>query len=122
MIPHSTQFSVFREPPESRLTFGNTIARAVVLSLGAAALICATPARALLADYRTAVTNEASVISYYTFEQNNAADVRGPNHGTLMGTTAFAAGVGGVGKALRLEGTDRRRQPGCRRRRRKQSG
>jgi hypothetical protein len=107
MNSHSPQFSAFRELPESRLTFTNKIARAVALSLGAVALIWATPARALLADYQTAVTNTASVISYYTFEQNNAADVRGPNPGTLMGTTAFAAGVGGVGKALRLEGTGR---------------
>jgi Concanavalin A-like lectin/glucanases superfamily/Immunoglobulin domain len=77
------------------------------LACAALALLCPTPARATLANYQTAVTNETSLISYYTFDQNNAADVRGTNSGMLMGTTAFAAGIGGAGKALLLDGTGR---------------
>ena len=71
------------------------------------ALLWPSPARATLANYQTAVTNTASLISYYTFELNDATDVYGTNSGTLMGTTAFATGVGGAGKALLLDGTGR---------------
>jgi hypothetical protein len=71
----------------------------------ALALLWPSPARATLANYQTAVTNTASLISYYTFELNDATDVYGTNSGTLMGTTAFATGVGGAGKALLLDGT-----------------
>ena len=73
----------------------------------ALALLWHSPVQATLADYQTAVTNTASLISYYTFDQSNAADARGMNNGTLMGTTAFATGVGGAGKALVLDGTGR---------------
>jgi hypothetical protein len=73
----------------------------------ALALLCPSPARAFLAEYQAAVTNETSLISYYTFEQSDATDVRGINNGTLMGTTAFAAGAGGLGKALVLGGAGR---------------
>jgi hypothetical protein len=73
----------------------------------ALALLCPSPARALLADYQTAITNETSIISYYTFDQNDATDVQGTNNGTLMGTTAFAAGVGGFGSALSLNSAGR---------------
>ena len=71
------------------------------------ALLCPLPAQAFLAEYQTAVTNEPSLISYYTFDQTNAADVRRTNNGTLMGTTAFTNGVGGFGKALVLTGAGR---------------
>jgi hypothetical protein len=77
------------------------------LACAALALLCPSPARATLADYHTAVTNTASLISYYTFELNDATDVYGTNNGTLMGSTAFSAGVGGAGKALLLDGTGR---------------
>jgi hypothetical protein len=77
------------------------------LACAALAWLCPSSGRATLADYQTAVTNEASLISYYTFDQSNPADVRGTNSGTLMGTTAFATGVGGAGKALLLDGTGR---------------
>lgn len=103
----ATQSSVFVSRPQRHSTPGHKIVRALASSLGAAALLCARPAGALLADYQIAVTNEVSLISYYTFEQDNAADAKGPNHGTLMGTTAFAAGVGNVGRALVLDGTGR---------------
>jgi len=53
------------------------------------------------------VTNEPSLISYYTFDQANAVDVEGTNNGTLMETTAFAAGPGGFGQALLLAGAGR---------------
>jgi len=72
----------------------------------ALALLGSAPARASLADYESAVTNEPSLISYYTFDQSNATDAHGTNNGTLMGTTAFAAGVGG-GNALSLSGAGR---------------
>jgi hypothetical protein len=90
-----------------RCTLRNLIARTVALSLGVAALICGSPARALLAQYQTTVTNEASLISYYTFDQNDAADVYGGNNGTLIGAPAFAAGAGGFGQAVLLNGTNR---------------
>ena len=64
-------------------------------------------AQATLGDYQTAVTNESSVISYYTFEQSNANDSHGANNGTLMGTTAFGAGVADTGTALVLAGAGR---------------
>lgn len=107
MNPHKTQSSDSNEPPESRLNPRNIVARAVVCSLCAATLLHTPSAWATLGDYRTAVTNTASLISYYPFEQNDATDWRGTNNGTLMGNTAYAAGVGGVGQALLLNGTGR---------------
>ena len=66
------------------------------------ALFCHARAWALLPEYQTTVLNEASLISYYTFDQTNAVDMKGVNDGTLMGTTAFATGTGGFGTALSL--------------------
>jgi hypothetical protein len=86
--------------------FLETMSRLGAFAGVALALLWPTPARALLAEYQAAVTNEPSLISYYTFDQSNAADARGTNNGTLMGTTAFAAGVGG-GNALSLSGAGR---------------
>lgn len=60
-----------------------------------------------LSDYQTSVTSEASLISYYTFDLSDAEDVYGVNNGTLTDTTAFAAGVGGAGTALSLDGDGR---------------
>ena len=73
----------------------------------ALALLWYSPIQATLADYQTAVTNQASIISFYTFDQSNAADMHGTNNGALMGTTAFATGAGDVGKALLLNGAGR---------------
>ncbi len=53
------------------------------------------------------MTNEPSLISYYTFDHNDATDVHGTNNGMLMGTTAFATGLGGSGSALSLAGAGR---------------
>lgn len=78
-----------------------------VLAGAALVLLSPLPAWALLSAYQTVVTNEPSLISYYTFDQNDASDVHGTHNGTLMGTTAFAAGMGGSGKALSLDGTGR---------------
>jgi hypothetical protein len=84
-----------------------SVFRAAGNALLGAGLICTATAWATLGDYQTAVTNETSLISYYTFDQSNAADVRGTNHGTLMGTTAFATGAAGFGTGLSLGGAGR---------------
>jgi hypothetical protein len=68
-------------------------------------LLWSPAAHANLGDYQTAVTNEPSLISYYTFDQNDATDSKGTNNGTLTGTTAFATGPAGLGKALSVTGT-----------------
>ena len=62
---------------------------------------------ATLADYQQAVTNEATLISYYTFDKSNAVDVFGSNNGTLQGTATFAEGIGTVGKSVALNGSGR---------------
>lgn len=93
-------------PPQKSYIFCNLIARIVALSLAAAALIHGSPASALLAQYQTAVTNQPGLISYYTFDQDTAEDVYGANNGTLIGTPGFAAGAGGLGKAVLLSGTN----------------
>ncbi len=59
-----------------------------------------------LTHYQTAVSNEVSLISYYTFDRLTAADVFGTNNGTLQGSATFASGVGGdAGKGLQLDGS-----------------
>ena len=110
-VPH---MNAYRTLPSNRAeSIGRPIAshhrfhHVLGISLCAAALSCATDARATLADYQTAVTNTPSIISYYTFEQNTAADAWSTNNGTLAGTTAFNTGTAGAGKALLLEGTGR---------------
>jgi len=64
-------------------------------------------AQADLSDYQNAVTAEASLISYYTFEASDATDAHGTNDGTLVGTTAFAVGARDKGTALSLGGAGR---------------
>jgi Concanavalin A-like lectin/glucanases superfamily len=86
---------------QTRLRRCGILAGAILL------LLHTSPARALLADYQSAVTNEPGLISYYTFEQGDASDAYGTNNGTLMGTTVFTNGVGGAGKALLLGGAGR---------------
>ncbi len=81
--------------------------RTAALSLGAAALLGAPAARATLATYQAAVTNESSIISYYTFEQSDATDVVRGFNGTLMGGATFPAGAVGSGKGLVLTPTNR---------------
>ena len=63
----------------------------LALGLGAGLQLMGTVGlRADLEQYRTNVLAEPSLVSLYTFEAANAADVVGTNHGTLAGTTAFA--------------------------------
>ncbi len=81
--------------------------RCSVLLCATLALLCPSLSHAFLAQYQTAVTNETSLISYYTFDQSNAVDAKGTNNGTLMDTTTFATGVGGFGNALSLNGAGR---------------
>jgi hypothetical protein len=86
--------------------FPEKVCRLGALAGVALALLSPSPARALLAEYHTAVTNEASLISYYTFDQSDAADAKGTNNGTLVGAPTFATGAGGFGTALVLNGTN----------------
>lgn len=66
-----------------------------------------SPALATLADYQTAVTNEASIISYYTFDRANATDSLGLHNGTVQGTTSFDQGIGTAGQSIRFNGSGR---------------
>jgi hypothetical protein len=84
-------------------TPANAITRLFTLGLCAGTLLWNVTAPATLGDYQKAVTNEASLISYYTFDKTNANDSFGPNNGTLQGTAKFAPGVGG-GRGLLLDG------------------
>lgn len=78
--------------------------RRLIPLIAGALSIC--PARASLTQYRAAVTNEASLISYYTFDASSAADAKGLHDGTAAGTVSYATGVGGgADKALILKGT-----------------
>ena len=96
-----------QESQSSHFFTGRSLARTVGLLLAMALLMMNPHAQATLADYQSAVTNEASIIAYYTFDQSNANDARGLHHGTLQGTTPFAAGVAGTGTALQLAGAGR---------------
>ena len=77
--------------------------RSVAPFLGMTTLLWCVTAMASLRDYQNAVTNEISLISYYTFDRTNANDSFGPNNGTLEGTAKLSAGVGG-GQGLLLDG------------------
>ena len=60
---------------------------------------------AALVRYQTAISNETSLISYYTFDRLVPEDVFGPNKGTLYGTAGWGEGIGGgPGQGLRLDG------------------
>lgn len=79
--------------------------RAIVLVLSAAVSLSATSAWALLSDYQTAVTNEPSLISYYTFDQSDASDTKMLYWGEEKGVpVAYVPGVDGEGIALSLNG------------------
>ena len=71
--------------------------------VGVAILLTAVAARGTLLNYQNAVTNETSLISYYTFDKTNANDGFGTNNGTLRGTAQIAPGIGG-GQGLFLDG------------------
>ena len=72
----------------------------LILFLALAVFWC-TSAQATLGDYQTAVTNQASLISYYTFDRTNAVDNFGPNNGSVQGTVQFQTGVGDAAWACR---------------------
>lgn len=58
-----------------------------------------------LGRYQAAVSNETSLISYYTFDRLSAEDVYGPYDGTRMGTADWGQGIGGgAGQGLLLNG------------------
>src|SRR5262249_49544721 len=74
-----------------------------VTSSNATIALASLPAR--LVAYQTAVSNEPSLISYYTFDRLLPEDVFGPNEGTLAGTAGWAPGIGGSpGQGLLLDG------------------
>jgi len=59
-----------------------------------------------LTRYQSAITNEPSLISYYTFDRLGAADSRALHEGVLVGEADFSAGLGGgPGAALFVDGT-----------------
>ena len=51
---------------------------------------------AALVHYQTAISNEASLISYYTFDHLLPEDVFDGNQGTLYGNAGFGPGIGGA--------------------------
>jgi hypothetical protein len=58
-----------------------------------------------LVRYQTAVSNETSLLSYYTFDRLVPEDVFGSNEGTLAGTANWDTGIGGgAAKGLLLDG------------------
>jgi hypothetical protein len=58
-----------------------------------------------LARYQSAVSNETSLISYYTFDRLAPEDIFGPNEGTLAGSAGWNGGIGGgAGQGLSLDG------------------
>lgn len=60
---------------------------------------------AALARYQSAVSNETSLISYYTFDRLAPEDVFGANEGTLTGNAGWNGGIGGgAGQGLSLTG------------------
>ena len=69
-----------------------------------AALTLGSSAFANLADYQSAVTNTANIISYYTFDQQDASDTFGLHNGTPV-NPAYAAGVGGDGQGFLCNGS-----------------
>src|SRR5690349_13461531 len=78
----------------------NLTARIAGACLAAATLAWPFSSLATLGDYQNAVTNEPGILSHYTFDLTNANDSFGPNNGTIQGTVAFGAGIGGSGRAM----------------------
>lgn len=60
---------------------------------------------AALVSYQTAVSNETSLISYYTFDHLQPLDDFGSHDGTLSGSAGWGTGLGGgPAQALALDG------------------
>lgn len=69
-----------------------------------AAVTVVIPAAGL---YQSTVRAEASLVSYYSFNAQTAADDVGNNDGTFITTSAFTAGLGGgTNQALALDGAN----------------
>ncbi len=72
----------------------------------AAGVIGAGVAHGSITQYKSAVTGEPGLVSYYTFDAGTAADSKASNNGTAAGTVNYDAGPGGgANKALSLKGT-----------------
>jgi len=65
--------------------------------LFAAAVVCfgVSSVQGNIGHYKNAVTSEAALISYYTFESGEAADTKSANQGTAAGTVRYDTGIGG---------------------------
>jgi hypothetical protein len=58
-----------------------------------------------IAQYQAAVKKETNLISYYTFDADDASDWKGSNTGSVEGSAIFDTGLGGgANKALVLDG------------------
>ncbi|MHC1766232.1 MAG: LamG-like jellyroll fold domain-containing protein [Verrucomicrobiia bacterium] len=57
-----------------------------------------------LAKYQSAVRAEPALVSYYTFDAEDANDTKSSNHGLPVDVVEFGKGVGGSDKALVLTG------------------
>ena len=71
------------------------------------AIIALSPTlSAALVNYQAAISNEPSLISYYTFDRLLPQDVFDSNQGTLYGTAGFGPGIGGgPDQGLMLDGS-----------------
>ena len=81
--------------------------RAGISLLSVATFALCGSASATLSDYQKAITNETSLISYYSFDRTNASDNFGSNNGIAQGTAKFSDGIGGVGRGVLLDGAGR---------------
>ena len=59
------------------------------------AVLMSLTVRGTLVEYQNSVRNEATLISYYTFDSGNANDTKSTFNGTPEGTVDFGTGVGG---------------------------
>jgi hypothetical protein len=87
-------------------TYSVTITNvAGVVPSAPAVIVVTNQVPAALARYQTAVSNETSLISYYTFDRLAPEDVFGENEGILAGTAGWNGGIGGgAGQGLMLDG------------------
>ena len=96
MIAPNTQSSVPTWQTSTLLKLGASLPFAVALMWHSAAF-------ATLADYQTAVTGTAGIISYFTFDQSNANDSVGTYNGSPE-NPAYAPGANGAGLGFLCDG------------------